>query len=84
MYVNYNHTEENVLIQGIIDLYYIDENDNLILVDYKTDRNVDEDILKERYYNQLNLYKKALEKSMKRKVTKMYIYSTTLNKEVEI
>ena len=84
MYVNYNHTEENVLIQGIIDLYYIDENDNLILVDYKTDRNVDEDILKERYYNQLNLYKKALEKSMKRKVTKMYIYSTTLNREVKL
>ncbi len=77
-------TDEKVLIQGIIDLYYINKNDELILVDYKTDKNVDESILKERYYNQLSLYKKALEKSMKRKIMKMYIYSTTLNKEVEI
>ena len=29
--------EENVLVQGIIDLYYIDKNDSLVLVDYKTD-----------------------------------------------
>lgn len=84
MYINYDDTDEKVLIQGIIDLYYINKNDELILVDYKTDKNVDESILKERYYNQLSLYKKALEKSMKRKIMKMYIYSTTLNKEVEI
>ena len=84
MYVKYDDTSEKVLIQGIIDLYYINKNDELILVDYKTDRNVDENILKERYYNQLNLYKKALEKSMKRRVTKMYVYSTWLNEQVQI
>lgn len=30
--------KEKILVQGIIDLYYIDENDNIILVDYKTDQ----------------------------------------------
>ena len=30
-------TDEKILVQGIIDLYYIDKNDKLILVDYKTD-----------------------------------------------
>lgn len=84
MYVNYGNTKEKVLIQGIIDLFYINKNDELILVDYKTDRNIDEKMLKERYYNQLNLYKKALEKSKKKQVSKIYIYSTSLNRKVEI
>ena len=25
------------MVQGIIDLYYIDKNDNLVLIDFKTD-----------------------------------------------
>ena len=29
--------DEKVLVQGIIDLYYINKNDELVLVDYKTD-----------------------------------------------
>ena len=32
-----DETDEKILVQGIIDLYYIDKNDKLILVDYKTD-----------------------------------------------
>ena len=75
-----------VLVQGIIDLYYIDKNDNLILVDYKTDyvENNDENILVDKYKIQLELYKRALESAMERKVKKMYIYSTYLNKEILI
>ena len=33
---------------------------------------------------QLNLYKEALEKSINKKVDKIMIYSTFLNKEIEI
>ena len=29
--------EEKILVQGIIDLYYINQQDELILVDFKTD-----------------------------------------------
>ena len=29
--------DENILVQGIIDLYYITKNDELVLLDYKTD-----------------------------------------------
>ena len=78
--------EGKVLVQGIIDLYYIDKNDNLILVDYKTDyvENNDENILVDKYKIQLELYKRALESAMERKVKKMYIYSTYLNKEILI
>ena len=78
--------EEDILVQGVIDLYYIDKNDNLILVDYKTDyvENKDEQILINRYKTQLELYKKALEKALNKNVDKMYIYSTYLEKEIEV
>lgn len=84
MDVNYKNTDEKVLIQGVIDLYFVDKDDNLILVDYKTDKNVDEKTLKQRYLNQLNMYEIALEKSLNMKVSKKIIYSTTLNKCIEI
>ena len=77
---------ENILVQGVIDLYYIDENDNLILVDFKTDyvENKNEQILINKYKIQLELYKKALESSIDKKVDKMYIYSTYLEKEIKL
>lgn len=83
-YMNVKYKHSDVLVQGVIDLYYINKNDELILVDYKTDKNINDEILKERYQNQLLMYKTALEKSLKRKVDKTYIYSTELNKEVKI
>ena len=49
---------ENILVQGIIDLYYINQNDELILVDYKTDYTQDEGKdLVDKYKVQLEIYK---------------------------
>ena len=79
-----NENGEDILLQGIIDLYFISKSDELVLVDYKTDKNVDEKILKDRYKNQLILYKNALEKSLKRKVDKTIIYSTYLKREINL
>ena len=77
---------EKILVQGIIDLYYIDKNDKLILVDYKTDyvENGNENILVEKYKIQLNLYKEALEKALNRKVDNVFIYSICLQKRIEL
>ena len=78
--------DEEILVQGIIDLYYLNQQDEIILVDYKTDyvEKGKEDVLIEKYKAQLDLYKKALEESLKRKVSKVYIYSVYLGKEIEI
>ena len=78
--------EEEILVQGIIDLYYINQKDEIILVDYKTDyvENGKESELVEKYISQLELYQKALEESLQRKVGKTYIYSVYLGKEIEI
>ena len=71
-------------IQGIIDLYFIDKNDKLVLVDYKTDWVEVEEQLKDKYEIQLEIYQKALEISMNRKVDETYIYSTNLNKFIKL
>lgn len=76
--------EEDILVQGIIDLYYINQNDELILVDYKTDYVEKEEDLIDKYQKQLELYKQALEEALGQKVKHVFIYSTFLGKEVEI
>ena len=84
----YEKTNEPILVQGVIDLYYISEDNKLILVDYKTDyikdRKMGKEELTEKYKTQLDLYQRALEKSLRRRVDKKYIYSTSLNECVEI
>ena len=78
--------EEWILVQGIIDLYYQDENGKLVLVDYKTDyvEKGKEQELISKYNKQLQLYQYALEEAMNQKVEKSYIYSTYLGKELEV
>ena len=76
--------KDNILVQGIIDLYYINKDNELVLVDYKTDyvQKGEEQKLIDKYKEQLNLYKEALENSLERKVNKVLIYSTWIG-EVE-
>ena len=69
IYKEERNLEGDILVQGIIDLYFIDENNKLVLLDYKV---------------QLELYKNALEESLKRKVDEVYIYSTYLDKLVRL
>ena len=78
--------DEEILVQGIIDLYYVTEDDKVILVDYKTDYVPEgkESTLKEKYQKQLELYQKAIEGRMNRKVDNIYIYSTYLEKIIEL
>ena len=76
-------TEEEILVQGIIDAYF-EEEDGLVLVDYKTDKvqKGQEKELIEKYKVQMQYYKKALEMITDRKVKEVYIYSSGLGKAV--
>ena len=75
--------EEDVLVQGIIDGYFI-EDEEIVLVDYKTDfvRRGEEQKLIDRYHVQLEDYAQALERMTGRRVKERYIYSFTLGKEI--
>lgn len=81
-----NETDENILVQGIIDLYYINKEDKLILVDYKTDyvANNNEQELIDKYKGQLEIYKRALEQALNRKVEAVYIYSVYIGKNIRL
>ena len=75
--------QERVLVQGIIDAYFLEE-DEIILVDYKTDRvrRNEEQMLIDRYHTQLEDYAQALQRMTGRKVKEKYIYSFTLKKAI--
>ncbi len=77
--------DDELLIQGIIDCYF-HENDNLILVDYKTDYIFDGKIENtiNRYKVQMSIYKEALEKITGKKVSESYIYLFNIDEEVRI
>ena len=79
-----SNIKDGILVQGVIDLYYINEKDELILVDYKTDYVKQKEELIQKYSKQLYLYKMALEEALNRKVSKTYIYSTYLNSQILI
>ena len=75
--------EEKVLIQGIIDAYF-EEDGEIVLVDYKTDTVKNGEELIRRYETQVEYYKEALEKLTEKKVKEMILYSFALNQCVEV
>lgn len=77
-------TDENILVQGIIDLYYISEDNKLILIDYKTDYVKKTEELINKYKTQLSIYKKALENSLNRRVDETYIFSTNWGQSLNV
>lgn len=75
-----NNVDENILVQGIIDLYFIDKDDKIVLIDYKTDyvpEKKEQELVK-KYEKQLEIYKRAIEQALGKKVEEVYIYSTHL------
>ncbi len=77
-------SSELVVIQGIIDAYF-EENGELMLIDYKTDcvpKEGGADILRQRYSRQLDYYQYALEKMTGKKVAERLIYSFALKETI--
>ncbi len=71
------------MIKGIIDLMF-EENGSIVLVDYKSDRGVSAKALAERYRKQLDLYKSAVEVTMGKPVSELYLYSIELEKTIKL
>lgn len=72
---------EEILIQGVIDCLFKEEN-TWVIVDYKTDRLTEEADFRARYGVQLSLYKRAVEQMSGEKVREVIIYSSYLRKEI--
>lgn len=77
-------TAEPVLVQGIIDVFW-EEEDGIVLLDYKTDRVETAEELVQRYRAQLLLYADALDRSFHgKKVKEILIYSFRLNQMIPV
>ncbi len=72
-------SDEEVLIQGISDCVF-EEDGELVLVDYKTDRIKSEEQLLDMYRNQIAFYKSAVSKALRKNVKQAYLYSFKLGK----
>ncbi len=87
MYVPYSEIfaeskiDDRILVQGIIDLF-IEFDDEIILIDYKTNKTKDAQKLKKEYEMQMSLYKKSLCENYGKKVT-AYLYSFSTEKLIE-
>lgn len=70
-----DESNEELLIQGVIDLFF-EENGELVLVDFKTDRVTPDNFkeLLEQYRVQIDLYREALQKINQQKVKASYLY----------
>ena len=73
----------NIIIQGAVDLAF-EENGEIVIVDYKTDRLKNIDKLKMLYKKQLELYKAAIEQHTSKNVKSCVLYSLYLNDYVVI
>lgn len=72
--------EDNILLQGVVDCYF-EENNKIILIDYKTDyiknsedNNTINNEIKNKYEIQISYYSRALELLTGMKVCEKYIY----------
>jgi len=71
--LNLSKVDEEIMIQGIVDLFALGEKN--ILVDYKFTNDINEKSIKKRYEKQLILYKNAIENAYNIEVSDVYLLS---------
>ncbi len=78
------HLDEQILLHGIIDCYF-EEEDGLVLVDYKTNDTADPTglTLAKQYQLQLSIYAKALGRLTNKPVKQIYLYSFHLQQAID-
>ena len=74
---------ETMLLQGVIDMYF-EEDGEIVLVDYKTDKCDSLEELSGKYSVQLKWYREAIKRLLKKEVKEVFIYSFYLNDYIEI
>lgn len=74
---------ETILIQGVIDVFFY-EDDEIVLVDYKTDHVLKSEELVQRYKEQLKWYEDALTQLTGKRVKERIIYSFRLDEEIPV
>ena len=85
-YMINENLEEGQILQGVLDLYIVDEeNKEIYIVDYKTDKVFKEKYYIDRYNVQIGIYEYSIFKQYGKDYSyRKIIYSTTMKKIIEI
>ncbi len=75
--------DDMILVQGIVDAWF-EEDEGIILLDYKTDRVSSGEELVRKYHIQLESYERALSELTGRKITEKYLYSFRLGEVITV
>ena len=75
--------ENRTTVQGVADCIF-EEEDGIVIVDYKTDRVFSEEALRERYRVQLGLYGRLIGRALGRPVKECLLYSFALGRTIEV
>lgn len=85
-YPDLKEGKEKILLQGTIDCFFREKDGNIVLLDYKTDRISESDIINraQKYAVQLKYYKKGLESITGKKIKEAYICFLHADKAVSL
>ncbi len=81
--------DETVLVQGVIDCFFFDENGDIVLIDYKTDRvfgdrEAAKDKLRAAHSRQLGYYSRAIEEICGKPPKRSIIFSLALGEAIVV
>ena len=76
--------DEQILVQGIVDLLLVEPDGKVIIIDYKTDKVADAAVLVERYATQLRYYALAVERITGLKVSERIIWHVPMAREIKL
>ena len=79
-------SDEKIIVQGTIDAFFETKDEEIVIVDYKTDKVIDGDssLIAERYHSQLDYYAKALEKALGKKVRRKILYLFDVDESIDV
>lgn len=74
---------EKIFLQGVMDCM-LEKQEGILIIDYKTDRFMSEEELRNHYKVQLQVYGEAAEKLLGKPVLHLYLWSFTFGKMIEV
>ncbi len=78
-----DENDKSIMLRGIVDVYF-EENNEIIIIDYKTDYVSDKELIKNKYKKQLELYSNAIENLTGKKVKEKYLYLFNIDEAVKL
>lgn len=80
----FKNSDETIVIQGAIDMFFENKRGNFTLVDYKTDKSQNPEQIKANYKNQILIYKDAIQQITGKECDECYICLLNNNKIIKI